>query len=108
MRNQRGARLRLSTWMVGLVILVGTVVLAFLAQTVHRSSNQRLDDLQVRQAATTLSAALPTIQTELLDGLQVAQATHSASAFEHFMAPDVGPTGFVSVSLWQRSGHAVS
>ncbi|HET9075793.1 MAG TPA: PP2C family protein-serine/threonine phosphatase [Acidimicrobiales bacterium] len=106
-RRIRGA-LRPSTLVVGLIILTGTLVLALIAQVVNRGSDQRLVNLQVRQAATALAAALPTSQTEMVDGLQVARATGSTAAFKQFMTPHVGRAGFASVSLWRRSGTAVS
>lgn len=101
-------RLRPATLGVGLVALIGTVVLAVLAQMVNHGSNTRLIRLQVRQAATVLTASVPSLQAELLDGLHVALATGSPSDFERFMSARVGGTGFASVSLWRRSGSDVT
>lgn len=93
---------------IGLVILMGTIVLAALAQLVNHGSDARLLHLQVRQAATVLTAAVPEIQTEMNDGLHVAEATGSPAAFTRFMSSPDAPRHFASVSLWRRSGSTVS
>ena len=85
-----------------------TVVLTALATIVAHGTQQRLLDLQVRQAASTLSAALPSIQTEMDDSLQVYRATRSGGAFERFMRGHVGAGGFASVSLWHQQGGGVT
>ncbi len=103
-----GRRLRAITVTVALVGIITTIVLTALARLVDIGSDQRLLRLQVRQSASALAAALPSIQTELLDGLQVAQATGSPARFEQFMGAKLGTGGFASVSLWKRSGTALS
>ena len=105
---RRKAGLRPVTVAIGLVILIGTFVMAVLAQLVNHGSDARLLRLQVRQAATVLAAAEPEIQTEMNDGLHVAEATGSPAAFQRFMASPTAPRRFASVSLWRRSGSTVS
>ncbi len=110
MTRIKGRRLGLRpvTMAIGLVILAGTILLAALAQVVNHGSNQRLVRLQVRQAATVLTAALPEIQTEMDDGLHVAEATGSPATFKRFMVNPGAPRHFISISLWRRTGSKVT
>ncbi|MCU1489365.1 MAG: Two component signal transduction histidine kinase [Acidimicrobiaceae bacterium] len=99
-----GGRIRLVTALVVVAVLVVTGVLALAASSVNRSSNQRLLQLQVRQAAVVLTGAEPSLESQLADGLQIATATNAPSAFRQFAATKVRPAGtFASVSLWRRS-----
>ncbi len=89
------------------VLLFGaavTVLLTWAAASANSNSDHRLLKLQVRQAATALGAALPTIQTPLTAAFDVASATQGTAAFQQLISPDVGPKGeFLSASLWQIS-----
>lgn len=91
------------------VIAVGgfvlTAGLAWTASSVNHNSNSRLLQLQVRQAASALVDALPSVQTQLIDALRVATDTGKPSAFKHFASSKVGQdASFVSISLWQKKG----
>jgi serine phosphatase RsbU (regulator of sigma subunit) len=90
-----------------LILVVGcllTVLLGWAASTANASNEHRLLKLQVRQAASALGAALPSLQTPLAAALEVAVATHDLAEFRTSISPDVKSTGpFVSVSLWQIS-----
>jgi serine phosphatase RsbU (regulator of sigma subunit) len=93
---------------ISLVALAGgllvTAVLTIAAARANAHSNRRLLDLQVRQAAATLTATVPSIETQLADALQVALATNSPSAFLRFSGAKVGRTsGFTSISLWKKA-----
>jgi hypothetical protein len=91
-------------------IAVGvTVVVAVTLLTIdlHGRTQQHLLDLQVRQAASTLAAALPVIQTQLEDSVQIADASGSTAAFERFVRARTQASGFTSVSLWRRVGGSV-
>jgi serine phosphatase RsbU (regulator of sigma subunit) len=89
------------------VLLVGaavTVLLTWAAASANTNSDHRLLKLQVRQAATALSTALPSIQTPLTAAFDVAAATQGTAAFQQLISPDVGPKAqFLSASLWQIS-----
>jgi hypothetical protein len=84
-----------------LCVLLG-LGLAWIAGMVNHHSNQRLLEQQVRQAATTLSGALPAVQSELLDGVQVGVATSgNPQAFQRFAAAQLARNAFTSISLWK-------
>lgn len=85
-----------------------TAALSLLTLSVHHRTEQHLLSLQVHQATSTLAAALPLVQTELDDALQVAEATNSPAAFTRFIrARSAGEVTFSSVSLWRRTGDSV-
>jgi serine phosphatase RsbU (regulator of sigma subunit) len=92
-------------WLPLLVLLIGgllTAVLTWAAATANTNTDHRLLNLQVRQAASALGSALPTIQTPLTAAFDVASVTHDRNKFQQFIMGDVGPAGpFVSASLWQ-------
>lgn len=94
-----------------LVLVVGaSVVIAFSSLTlaVHDRTEQHLLQLQVRDAASTLAAGLPGIQSEMDDGLQVVRATGSPAAFRQFAADRIlTQPSYRSVSLWRRTGGQV-
>jgi hypothetical protein len=100
-----GRRGRGTHWLPLLVLLIGgllTAALTWAAATANTNTDRRLLGLQVRQAASALSSALPTIQTPLTAAFDVASVTHDRNKFQQFITPDVGPAGpFVSASLWQ-------
>jgi hypothetical protein len=90
-----------------LIVFVGgllTGLLTWAAAGANASNEHRLLKLQVRQAASALGDALPSIETPLTAAFDVAAATHNLQQFTQFIDPDVGPLGpFVSASLWRIS-----
>jgi serine phosphatase RsbU (regulator of sigma subunit) len=93
------------------VFVVGLLVtgaLAGAASTVNHRNESRLLGLQVRQAATTLGAVVPTVQTPLVSAVGVAEATGgNAAKFTALMAPDIGSgRPFVGASLWAVGGSS--
>jgi serine phosphatase RsbU (regulator of sigma subunit) len=89
------------------IVLLGatvTTLLTWATASADTSSDHRLLNLQVRQAASALGAAVGGIQTPLTAAFDSSAATHSTNAFQQIISPDVGPTGpFLSASLWQVS-----
>jgi hypothetical protein len=78
--------------------------LSWAAASANSNSDHRLLNLQVRQAASALGAAVGSIQTPLTAAFDSSAATHNTNAFEQIISPDVGPAGpFLSASLWQIS-----
>jgi hypothetical protein len=71
---------------VTVAVLVVAGVLTWAAAAANNSSDRRLLRLQVRQAASALSASLPSIQTQLDDGLTVADDTNSPAVFKQFVS----------------------
>src|ERR1700749_680919 len=67
---------------IGVIILA--VVLAWAAAAANDASNKRLLRLQVRQTASALGAAIPSIQTRLNVALVVADDTKSPTVFKRF------------------------
>jgi hypothetical protein len=105
----RTGGVRLLTVVVVVVGLVLTAGLTWAASAVHHSSNDRLLQLQVRQTAATLSSALPSIQSQLVDAVQVATDTKQPAAFTRFVSGKVGSQGaYASVSLWKRTGNGTT
>jgi hypothetical protein len=97
-------RSRVQRLTVGLVVvgLAITTALSLLTLALHKRTEKHLLRLQVHQAATTLAAVLPLIQSELDDSLQVAGATRNPAAFSRFVQDRSGDEiPFRSVSLWQ-------
>lgn len=91
-----------------LVGVAVTVTFSLLTLEEHHRAQQHLLRQQVNQAASALATALPQIQIELDDSLQVAQATGSPSAFQRFASARSGHgIMFASVSLWRRTGGSV-
>ena len=81
--------------------------LAWIAGIVNHHSNQRLLEQQVQQAGATVSSALPVVQSELLDGVQVGAATSgNAEAFGRFAQALLARHSFAAVSLWKVGGSA--
>jgi serine phosphatase RsbU (regulator of sigma subunit) len=89
------------------VLLVGGLVTALLvwaSSSANAGNDHRLLKLQVRQAASILSAVLPSVETPLTAAFDVTMATHNADEFRQLLEPEVGRGGlFVSASLWQVS-----
>lgn len=88
-----------------IVVVLGCVLsslLALAASAANTASEHRLLKLQVRQAASALSADLSSLQTPLTSAFDVSMVTHEPSEFTQLITPDVGPDGpFVSASLWK-------
>jgi serine phosphatase RsbU (regulator of sigma subunit) len=103
----RGVVRRLPHRLAFVVLLIGcllTALLAWAAASANATTDHRLLKLQVRQAASVLSAALPSLVTPLTAAFDVAMATHDPQQFAQFIAPEVGKVGpFVSASLWRLS-----
>ena len=89
---------------VALVGLLLTALLVWTASTVNHNTNRRLLQLQVRQAATAVGAALPSVQSQLTDALQVEYDTGHPASFKRFSSSKVSTHGaFASISLWRAS-----
>ena len=107
--GRRWAQVQPLSVLVALVGAVAVVAVCLIAFAVHRRTEQHLLTLQVREAASTVAAALPTVQSELDDGLQVAKATKSPSAFRTFaVARILSQPSYHSASLWQLSGGSLT
>lgn len=93
------------TVIVAVIGAAAVVTFTLLSLAVHRRTEQHLLDLQVRQAASTVAAALPSVQSELDDGLQIARATGSANAFKTFATARIlSQPSYHSASLWRLTG----
>jgi hypothetical protein len=94
-----------------LVLLVGLVLTASLAWVsfrIHDQNESRLLNLQLRQAASVVSAAIPSIQIPLSSAAELAAATDgNTQQFKQDTASLVGKSGpFESVSLWRVDAPA--
>jgi hypothetical protein len=105
-------RVRFVRWSyrwVWVVIVVGVIVttgLALLSAHLNSSNEQHLLRLRSKEVASTLTAALPDLQTPLGAAVTLADITGAdAAKFSQFAASYVG-TGrqFISMSVW-RTGH---
>ncbi|MGO9341764.1 MAG: PP2C family protein-serine/threonine phosphatase [Acidimicrobiales bacterium] len=90
------------------VLLVLTAALAWGASDINQRNENRLLKLELRQAASVVAAAVPTIQIPLVSATQLADATNgNAGSFQKYMGEFVGTTGeFVFASLWRSQGGA--
>jgi serine phosphatase RsbU (regulator of sigma subunit) len=86
--------------------LLVTAALAVTARVVYNHNETRLLRLRAHELGLVIRTAVPTLQTPLAAGAELADATGgSAPKFRAFMAPLVGPAGqFASVSLWAANG----
>jgi serine phosphatase RsbU (regulator of sigma subunit) len=102
-------RLRpLSAGVVGIGVAL-TLGLAWVTDVVNSHNNDRLLAQQVQQTAATISSALPVVQSQLVDAVQVAIDTNgNAQTFQRFVAAGTVSTGNSgSISLWRlTNGHA--
>ena len=93
--------------MVVLVGLLVTGVLTWVSSRQYTDNEKRLLQLRAHDVGTVLTAVLPSVQTPLASGVELADATSgSVEKFRQFMAPYVGQGGgrpFVSASLWRAS-----
>ena len=105
MKESRLTRsLRPQSIVVAIVGLGLTGLLTWAAAMANENDSNRVLQLQVRQVASTLSAALPSVESQMADALTVATTTNSPSAFQTFVSGKIQPAGlFASVSLWQRT-----
>jgi len=95
----RLSRPALLTLALGLFI---TAALAVAALELYKHNEKRLLRLRARELSLVLRTAVPTLQTPLASGAELADATGgSARKFKEFMDPLVGRgRQFTSVSLW--------
>ena len=83
--------------------LVLTAALGWLAASIHARNEDRLLNLELRQAASVVSEAIPTIQIPLTSAAALAEATGGdPSHFHQYMESFVTGSGpFVSAELWR-------
>jgi hypothetical protein len=88
--------------------LVVTGSLTWATVAIHNHNEDRLLTLELHQAASVVSAALPSIQIPMTSAAELAAATDGdAQQFEAYMASYVGTAGpFASASLWRLGGGA--
>jgi serine phosphatase RsbU (regulator of sigma subunit) len=102
-------RLRpLSAGVVGIGVAL-TLGLTWVTNTVNTHNNDRLLAQQVQQTAAAISSALPVVQSQLVDAVQVGIDTNGdAQTFQRFVAAGTVSTGNAgSISLWRlTNGHA--
>ena len=89
--------------LVGVLLVVG--VLTWASWSIYDHNEQNLLDLKAKEAASVLTAAVPSIQTPLASASALADATQGdPKQFDQLMAPYVkGGRPFVSASLWSLS-----
>ena len=92
-----------------LIAVTGVVVTAAVSWTAWRidhDNEHRLLQVQTRQAANVLAAAILSIQSPLQTALDIASATRAdPQQFTGYLNAYVGPGRlFVSASLWQTTG----
>jgi type II secretory pathway pseudopilin PulG len=93
------------------VLIIGaalTVTLSFVAHHLHQNNEHRLLDLQVKQTATVLQAALPGVETPLASAAQIAATSNgSVDAFDSYMKAYVGTPPkkpFAGATLYRFDG----
>jgi serine phosphatase RsbU (regulator of sigma subunit) len=95
------------------VLAVGALITALLTWTSWSLNNHnegRLLNLQAKQVESVLTEAVPTTQTPLEVGTEIAQASDgNVATFRNYMAHQVGTeSGFSSASLWERTDGTTS
>jgi serine phosphatase RsbU (regulator of sigma subunit) len=102
-------RLRpLSAGVVGIGVAL-TLGLTWVTDAVNSHNNHRLLVQEVQQTAAAISSALPVVQSQLVDAVQVAIDTNgNAQTFQRFVNAGTVSTGSSgSISLWRiTNGHA--
>lgn len=95
-----------ATWAVVVLGLAITAVLGVLAATVNNRNENRLLNVQVREASTVLASAIPYIEGPLASGAAIAGATTGdVTKFNQYMATYVGKgQPFSYVELCAASG----
>jgi serine phosphatase RsbU (regulator of sigma subunit) len=102
---------RTISWVSLVVLIIGVAITASVSWTtahLNRNNEERLLRLETKQAATVLSAIVPTIQTPLSSaaGIATRNPDSAAARFRAYIASYVGPKQpFGSASLWQVSGQ---
>src|SRR6201996_898661 len=89
------------TFVIGVLV---TLALTLVSLSQYHSNEQRLLRLRVRDADALLTAALPTLQSNLASAAELADATNgSVARFRAFVAPTLAGSSpeFRSVSLWR-------
>ena len=88
---------------VRLIGLALTGLLAGVAFSIHDHNEDRLLNLELHQAGSVVTAAVPAIQIPLTSAAELAAATNgSPLAFQQYMTAFVGTAGpFVGSSLWK-------
>jgi len=108
--DEGGGRRRFALHGASIAVLVTALVVtgavAIGVQIAHRRNNDRLLHQRAREAATVVSAAVPSISTPLITASALAEATHGdPSSFRNAVMPLLGQgRPFVSVSLWPAAG----
>jgi len=97
--------IRRTSWLSGAVLLAGLVLtgsLTWVSVTIHDHNEDRLLNLELRQAASVVADAIPSIQLPLTSASALASATNGdAERFQNYIAAFVGRSrSFVSASLW--------
>jgi serine phosphatase RsbU (regulator of sigma subunit) len=92
---------------IGLAITAG---LSALAYDLNSRNEQRLLNLETKQAATVLQVVVPTIQTPLAAAAQSAAASNgNPTDFKNYMSAYIGQAGpFIASSLWRISGSTAT
>jgi hypothetical protein len=98
--------LRPASALVLCICLAFSLALAWAAHVVDARSNHRLLVRDVQQAGASLSSALPVVQSQLVDAVQIAVDTNAdPQVFKRFVAGSASSTGSTSaISLWRVSG----
>jgi serine phosphatase RsbU (regulator of sigma subunit) len=104
--SEVGGRSKLSVRRLSLVVLlVGLVLtgaLAWAAAATNNDNENRLLNLQVKQVAAALAAAIPSDQAPLAAADQLLAAGADLASFKSFATTQLAPKGrFGSISLWQ-------
>lgn len=93
-----------------LVVVVGLLIVAaftWLCQTLYSGNETRLLNAKAKEGAAVLTAALPSVQTELSAGAELSMEPSDMHAFQSYMGSLVGSgKSFSSVSLWRLSDPA--
>ncbi len=94
-----------------LVLVAGLVLtgsLTWASATIHQHNEDRLLTLELKQAASVVSAAIPSIQIPLTSAAELAAGTNgNPQQFRSYVTPYVGGRQpFASISLWRVKGGA--
>ena len=109
-----GRRLHGVYWLPALTLIIGLIVtgaLVIVSHSQYVANEKRVLTLRVRDAAALVTGALPSVQTPLASGAELADATSgNVAKFKRFAAPYAGPAAsghpYVSLSLWRVNSLA--